>query len=212
MNSNAVLVGGEIATRATMELFEYARIGGVGGYHSFEKNIVWLIESETQLSYWHGGVLLKEDSTFTDYYGYLRSMDYDQDLHFRKAKQFSVNQKSTLEMKLTTRFKLVPFIENEECFSWNSKASAENKRYKLINLPRDYSFKRKTGFANEQDHFERLSEIEVDQEVIWCSYLSEPQNEERVARIKARWQMNDENRERLISELKERMSNIKVCY
>lgn len=181
-------VAGEIVDRRKMRLFQQATIGGKTRFHPFEKEVAWVASSETRLEFWHGGQLLKEDATFNDFYGYLTSMRFDDDMHLRVAEKFKIDQQSTLELRLITSIFLTPYYEDDECRRWNSDALERNVKYKLLDLPSEY----RTPFEEDygdglKTYYKTLERIVAVEETTWSSQLSPKDNEKRADSFKEEW-------------------------
>jgi|TARA_B110000196_G_scaffold86486_1_gene74992 hypothetical protein len=66
----------------------------------------WLLESETQVEYWHGGKLLKSGSCYNDFYGLLSCMNKSNGEN--AADLYSVTPDSSLEVRMFTTLSATP--------------------------------------------------------------------------------------------------------
>lgn len=66
----------------------------------------WLLESETQVEYWHGGKLLKSGNCYNDFYGLLSCMDKSNGES--AAGLYSVTPDSSLEVRMFTTLSAIP--------------------------------------------------------------------------------------------------------
>jgi hypothetical protein len=66
----------------------------------------WLLESETQVEYWHGGKLIKNGSCYNDFYGLLSCMDKS---HGESASnEYNITPESSLEVRMVTTLSAIP--------------------------------------------------------------------------------------------------------
>lgn len=66
----------------------------------------WLLESETQVEYWHGGKLLKSGNCYNDFYGLFSCMDKSNGEN--AAALYSVTPGSSLEVRMFTTLSAIP--------------------------------------------------------------------------------------------------------
>lgn len=180
--------GGEIIGRTPMVFFEHVMVGGEQKIIPFTKTVTWVAESETKLSMFHGGVLIKDYSSFTDFYGYLTSTDYN-DYHISTAKELSVNLDSTLDLQLISALKAIPCFESDECIQWNATAKENNKKYKFCDASNKIWFRKQSFVDGElKTEVHRLQEIKIVESLIWSTKNTEDVNEQLKADFIASWQ------------------------
>lgn len=170
------------------ELVEYV----VANHHPvlipFTRKIMWIRESESTVSFWHAGKEIKSSSTFNDFYGYLTSIDSAIKDAKKLAKVYSVNEDSTLEIRVELTVYEKPVVEdasNEAC-EWNKEA---NRKTYLQVLPNSFWFRnnqdvlKKIGPNLFSDNFDVRSEAHVElnklrieskelinRKVVWTSF------------------------------------------
>lgn len=167
--------------------------------YPFEATVIWVAESETRLEMLHGGRLIKERGCYTDYYGYLRSIDYSDSAHLREMKAYSVDRNSTLEMLLKTKIIVTPYIEDAESAKWNRDATAQNKRLRGVAVAQSYLIKREAETADtEEAPYKRLKTVDAAEEIVWSSKNTEEQNENIKTDFCKRWAANEENNARMM--------------
>ncbi len=66
----------------------------------------WLLESETQVEYWHGGKLLKSGNCYNDFYGLFSCMNKSNGEN--AAALYSVTPDSSLEVRMFTTLSAIP--------------------------------------------------------------------------------------------------------
>ncbi len=112
---------------------------GKSVYLPFNRNILWLRESESRIVISHGGVMIREGSTYTDYYGYLTSIESAindaQDL----CRRYDVSKSSSMLITIDVRIFETPALadETKEGIFWNEK---DIKRRRYLNPPRDWIY------------------------------------------------------------------------
>lgn len=82
----------------------------------FEQEIVWLRETESKITYWHGGKFFHEGSTFSDYYGFFSSMKSAIEEAEKMLEHFNITTQSSLEVHVRTTISDYPMLETEADF------------------------------------------------------------------------------------------------
>ena len=104
---------------------------GLPTMQSFAQEVIWLLESEVQILYLHGERVLKEGPAFTDFYGFLTSLDKSEELERSKA-WFSIAESSSLDLRLVAKLFarpcLTPTSEDAARDKW--RADAEPGKWK----------------------------------------------------------------------------------
>lgn len=70
--------------------------------------VEWLLDSETQVEFHHGGKVLKNGACYNDFYGFLTCMDEDNGED--AANDYSITPESSLEVKMITTVSVIPVI------------------------------------------------------------------------------------------------------
>jgi len=157
-----------IAKRTLESFVQHTYVAGERVKHAFEREIVWLLSSETTLTFVHGGRVLKTGSANTDYYGYLTSFRPGGHDPQAAADEYQVNQDSSLEIQLVVRLFITPVFESDEDKESN-KAFADRKRRTFTRIPEEW---RKEVVSDGETLFPALEAQDIDQAVVWSSKLT----------------------------------------
>lgn len=158
-------------------------VGGELRRFEFDREIVWLQESESVLRFVHGGEELKRGSTHTDFYGYLSSAEGMVDEAERAAKSYSVTEASSLVVEIVSRVYQRPVIEADEARAYNVTTPRGHKS-RWAYVPDDW--RKQTTVAGETLH-PSLGRIDLGEQVVWSSKLSRGENAARMEAFRARW-------------------------
>lgn len=84
----------------TLKLVRFVSVNGLSkmAAMSFDEEIHWLRESQAQVVFRHGGEVLKEGSTFNDFYGFLTSVTGAVDEAENLCGRYKVDAASSLEI------------------------------------------------------------------------------------------------------------------
>lgn len=157
----------------------------------FLENILWLRESETQISYWHGGKVLKEGSTFSDYYGYFSSLKHAVEEATQNKESYEVDENSSLEIRVYCVIEETPVT-----YTPNDNDLGRNKAYNRI-LHEQFWFKNdsekladylkvvngNTDFTERHEAYDKIEHLLIQKKVVaknllvWSSKNSVKQNE-----------------------------------
>lgn len=162
--------GCPVAKRTTEILSEWATIGGESKRVEFQREIVWLHQSESILEFIHGGKILLVDSTFNDFYGFLASSDPEDAVNL--AAKFGINASSSLELVLRTKVFLLAAIETDECKKNNLK-KPENYKSMWAYVPIQWHQER---VESGETSFHSLDRVERGDEITWSSKKSDAEN------------------------------------
>ena len=77
------------------------------------KNIVWLLESETEVVATHGGRVLKQIGVFSDFFGPFTSVSAGYEAAVGFSHQFDVQYESSLHIQLQIKAHAVPYEESD---------------------------------------------------------------------------------------------------
>ncbi|CAN7784500.1 hypothetical protein LJR175_008407 [Variovorax sp. LjRoot175] len=169
--------------RSSETFVEWSTIGGERRRFEFEREILWLQESEAVLRFVHGGEELRHESTHNDFYGYLTAAQgLDNDAR-RAAESYSVTAESSLVIEILSRVFQRPVVETEEARKYNLTKPQSHKS-QWADVPDEW---RKEEKVDGETLFPRLARIELGEEVVWSSKLSQDENAARLAAFKARW-------------------------
>jgi hypothetical protein len=138
-----------IVRRETLRLFERVEVAGESRFVPFEKEILWLRESETTLTARHRGVTIKEVGTCNDYYGYLSSLTgYITDDIPKMAARLKIDPASELSIDLSLTISDRPVLEDlsEEGIRHNAHP---NYRRQYLEVPR-YARNQKWWYTSDK--------------------------------------------------------------
>lgn len=176
-----------IARRSHETFVEWSTIGGERRRFEFNREVLWLQESESQIRFVHGGQVLKECSTYNDYYGYLTSADSLDKEAVREAQAYGITRQSTLVLEVVARVFQTPVIETEEAALHNRTKPAKAKS-QWAHVPDDW---RKEVFEDGQKIWPSLARVSMGEEVVWSSKLSEEASAALLQGFKDRWRTVD---------------------
>lgn len=167
--------------RRNVETFHQSlTVGGEHKMQSFERPVLWVQESSTDVVYLHGGKVLKKGEDYSDYYGYLTSFRNRDDDHDKtsSANHFDINQDSTLEMQLITRIMQMPMIETDDDRTFNARAAEQDKKTRqFTRIPDDWRKEMPCEHSPTGKYYPRLEPVLVVESVTWSSKRSAAENE-----------------------------------
>ena len=114
-----------------------------------ETYTVYSIEATLKLS--HGGVVLKDFTTFNDFYGYLTSLDNLKDEIESIKQRFSIDEKSTIEITAHVDVIREVYFKNE---MEEYLPVSRNKKGRVF-----YSFEAARAYFSEDNHEKRTQEM-----------------------------------------------------
>lgn len=159
-----------IAEIKIMNLAERVLLDQNIDFKNLQQEIIWIRETESRISFWHGGIELKEGSTYSDYYGFFTSYDGAIEDVEKICLAYKITPESSLELKITMTIEQYPVIFNPEIKqNLNSKMCYESisdkhwyindqdvlKEYKTI-LNDD-----KSDFSKKSDAFELIDPLKI---------------------------------------------------
>jgi hypothetical protein len=125
--------GSPVIERTVETFVEHVAVGGENRRVEFEKTIVWLLESSTQILFRHGGRVLKEGGTYNDWYGVLKSINGAMEDAAVSAAAYDVSTQSSLEIVLVSKVMHTPAFEPPDAVAENaSRADNYRKRYAYV--------------------------------------------------------------------------------
>lgn len=167
--------------RRNVETFhQSSTIGGEHKMQAFERPVLWVQESSTQVVYLHGGKILMKGEDYSDYFGYLTSFrnrddDYDKT---SSASHYDITQDSTLEMQLITRIVQVPMIETNDDRAYNARAAEQDKLTRQFSrIPEEWRKEMPCEDSPTRKYYPRLEPVLVVESVMWTSKRSAAENE-----------------------------------
>ncbi|AGG89143.1 hypothetical protein [Rhodanobacter denitrificans] len=173
------------AVRRSIETFtQFILVGGETQRVEFTRPIVWIQESESQLLFLHGGEILEVGETHNDFYGYLSSMDFTEEVA-RLMRKFQITAESSLELVVATRVAQRPARETEECVAYNVSRSPRHKAMYAY-LEDDW---RQHAVEDGEERLRRLGECMLGQAHTWSSRLSPDDNAALATAFVNRWQV-----------------------
>lgn len=183
----------QIAERTTESFIEHIVVGGERKRMEYSKPVIWLQETETKLEFMHGGVMLDELGSCSDFYGYMSSLTARADEIKSILKQFSITQESSLELVLRAKLLRIPVIETVNDAEYNrTKPMTYKSQFSHIpdtwrqEIPNpDYH-----AVSNPQRFvWPPLRAKVIDEAIVWSSKDSDEQNAARVALLMQKWKL-----------------------
>jgi hypothetical protein len=147
-----------------MKLWEEVRVGGSRKLIPFERRILWIRESSTELTLVHRGAEIDRLATFNDWYGFLTSLENGSEAK-SFAKKYKIQSGDVLQISACCTITDTPHLPDEspDGLKWNETA----QRKKYIALERDkHDWKTSDVPAGEYafgdgQYYPRLESIEV---------------------------------------------------
>jgi hypothetical protein len=167
--------------KVTKEKFvEFATVANQRIPVEVEADIHWLQESETTISFLHGGKEIKKFCTHNDYYGYLTSIDHSETQHY--ADTYSVNQQSTLEIACVTKVFQNPVIFTDEDREHNEKSHYTKQRMTSV----AGQWRQKAEHDGEV-YYPSIEQRVLVEQVTWSSKNDTAANAELAEAFKKAW-------------------------
>ena len=114
----------------TMKLWTEVAVPGKRELFPFERTILWVRESSTELRLMHRGIEIASAGTYNDYYGFLTSLDCREGKDC--FKRYGLKRGDTLQLVATTTITDEPLLEDtsRDAVDWNK--TAQRKKYLAI--------------------------------------------------------------------------------
>lgn len=163
----------ECPTSKTTEKFvQFVEVGGALQKKPFEREVIWVQESETALFFMHGGKIVRQGPVTSDYYGYLTSFTRT-DAHGTEllAQEYGVTSESTLEIHLVTTITRRPYLETEADQAMNATATGLSRQYTPI--PSTW---RQEVVVDGEPRYPDLEAVKIATGLVWSSKNSAEQN------------------------------------
>lgn len=164
----------ECPTSKTTEKFvQFVEVGGTRQKTPFEREVIWVQESETALLFMHGGKIVRQGPVTNDYYGYLTSFTRAE-AHGAEllAQEYGVTPESTLEIHLVATITRRPCIETEADQAVNAAAAGLSRQYTLI--PPAW---RQETMVDGEALYPDLEAVTVATGIVWSSKNTPEQND-----------------------------------
>ncbi|MDT8925222.1 hypothetical protein RBE51_20730 [Pseudomonas taiwanensis] len=174
----------ECPTSKTTEKFvQFVDVGGKRQKMPFEREVVWVQESETTLLFMHGGKVVRQGPVTNDYYGYLTSFTRT-DAHGAEllAQEYGVTPESTLEIHLVTTITRRPCLETEADQVANGEASGQRRQYS--HLPDTW---RQETVVDGEVRYLDLEAVTVATGLVWSSKNAAEQNASLAQAFAQQW-------------------------
>jgi|SRR5579859_11723 len=153
-------------------------IDGLGrrGAALFEQEVLWLRECSAQVIYRHGGQVLSTDTTYSDFYGFLTSIDGAVESAMERALKFQVDLASTLEIAVVATVTEQPVLRRiEQNGSMGGRPSYDP-------VPNDWKLLEPQGHPGD-----RLTMITIGTDDVWSSYLEVAASRRKIEAFKQRF-------------------------
>jgi hypothetical protein len=175
---------GPVAEVTNETFTEFVTMGGERKPVEFQREVTWILESETEFLYVHGGVVIKHGPAYHDYYGYLKSIELEDAKAF--ADEYVITRDSSLSLVAKTKILKVPVLETDED-KVNNLDKAENFRSTYSQIPETWF--QANGVVDEIPQYLRGNELKqalVYQEV-WSSKNSDEGNQKILDAFMLKW-------------------------
>jgi hypothetical protein len=171
---NTFSTAARVVDSTNQNFVQHTFVGGEQVRNEFSKTILWLQETETQVMFVHGGNVLREGSTYNDFYGYMTSIEAANDEIVRLQKHFGITDESTITLLLTTKVFRLPALETDETRAENSRRP-ENYKKAYASVPREWLVE---TVCDGETQLQRLTQQVIATEVIWSSKMTAAQIEQ----------------------------------
>lgn len=177
----------ELTTRSpiakvTNETFvERVVVGGERRREEFVREITWLLKSESETLFMHGGKVIKEGSTYIDVAGFLESMNGPTTQS--ACDYYKIDRESSLELVVMTRIIHAPVRDSDETKAYNAALSGNDFK-KYLTVPPTWL---REELINDQWTPFFLQDELVHEEVTWSSKWTEGEVMARRAMFRGRW-------------------------
>jgi hypothetical protein len=181
MRSEKFYTAGHVVKKSNESFFQKVEVGGISRMEEFKKEIIWILETQSQIVFFHGDKPLKEATTFNDYYGLYTSIEQAVREAEELAKNYQVTRYSSLEIKVMSKAFLRPAQETEETRNYNNQ-KANNYKLEFMSIPGDWRVKE--FHENGEAYFPLIQEKEIFFAPTYSTKLNQTDNEELAKKIK----------------------------
>lgn len=160
--------------------FQTPQPRGVPTMQPFEQELVWLLESEVQILYVHGDKALKEGPSYSDFYGFLTSLDQNEELNRAKA-WFSITESSSLDLRVVAKLFERPCLTptSEDAARDNRRADAEPGKWKHVYAEIPHTWRTSEAHEEGDDKamvYPTISRKEIREAVVYSSRRTDSDN------------------------------------
>ena len=96
-------------------LCQWATIGTERRLVHFDHEIVWGRESTSTIDFLHGGLIIDTKTTFSDFYGYMKSVEAAQEEAQSLCLRYEITPDSSLVVQVETVIHETPYIRTQCC-------------------------------------------------------------------------------------------------
>lgn len=157
MNYSPIYSRGPVIRTERLTLWEQVQVAGATRMISFDRDIVWLRQSETQMVLEHRGAEVASLCTLSDFYGFLSCLEHSCKEAKRFREQYKIKSGDALKIMALTTVADRPVVADTSDEAVNRNATSEVKQYRWVD--RDWftseHFSKETGWS-------RLEPVEVD--------------------------------------------------
>jgi len=201
---NKYLIGA-FAGRSSIEFYKKLNIGDHLQVEGLHTDIIWMIETESRLSFVHGGVHFHSPIVNVDYFGYLTSTDLYNEFE-ETCKLLSLGTDSSLSVQVETIFRFAPYIEDSRTKMTNK--SRGNGQYYGAPIPNEYKIPTFIDESCENAFLGSLTKLEIAKEVIICSRNTQEQNINLIKQTEEKWQ----DRNWIHNQLNDKLNELSLIY
>lgn len=137
-------------------------IGGVQQRHEFQREVVWLRESEARLQLVHRGCEVKELSTFNDFYGYHSAIKPEKSELDSICRTYAINSSTQLALIVVATVFEHPVVETPEVAKAN-REKQPNRKHQWVTVPDDW--RNEVEIVGDKT-WPRLERIELESRVV----------------------------------------------
>lgn len=167
---------GVVSKVTEQALVDFTNVGGEYRRYDFTKTIHWLIDSESQVLFMHGGKELKKGACYNDYYGYLSSAENAVIEVADTAESYAITNESSLELVIIAKVFECPMLVTEETIRDNKLYAFEDNPRFFARTPDSWRFA-----SNEEGVFHSLEKLEVGSDIVWSSKNTQEENDALLA-------------------------------
>lgn len=178
-----------VAKRTEEAFVQRVTIGGESKRFEHVKPIIWIQESESKIVFLHGGRVLREESTHTDFYGYLTSFRTGPDAVVNPegiANAYGITRESSLELVVRTMVFLQPAYESPETIEHN-RTKPTNYKPMYAHVPDDWRKEAENTLFPGELMYPRLERIELGTGIVWSSKNTPDENEALGEQFRQQW-------------------------
>lgn len=115
-----------------MTLFERVEVGGTQRFIPFDRRVLWLRQSEAPIVLRHRGRVIREESEFNDFYGYLTSVEAAIKDVWRMAKGWAIQAGDALSVDIDVTIYHSPVLPDNSQEAKTENATTCRKQYRAV--------------------------------------------------------------------------------